>query len=122
MAVNVPFGDPNAHGTFCDTITWSRYRRKTSLKKKPRHKLNYTPTDKQKNPRTGMSLLAKSWAKQTQAYKTIWKTYGGTINQSGYIAFTSRGTDAYITQLGVDTTPASVTVSGNPPAEIWIWN
>lgn len=122
MAVNVPFGDPNAHGTFCDTITWSRYRGKTSLKHKPRPKLNYVPTDKQKNPRKAMSLLATSWKAEPSAYKETWNTYGGTINQSGYIAYTSRGTDAYITQLGSDTTPASVSVSGNPPAETWIWS
>jgi len=122
MAVNVPFGNPNAHGTFCDTLTWSRYRGKTSLKHKPRPKLNYVPTDKQQTPRTAMSLLAKSWRKELSAYKEIWKTYGATIDVSGYIAYTSRGMDAYITQLGVDTAPISVSVSGNPPADIWVWN
>ena len=122
MAVNVPLGDPDAHGTYCDTLTWSRYRGKTSLKHKPRQKLNYVPTDKQKNPRKAISLLAKRWKTEPPAYKEIWKTYGGTINVSGYIAHTSRGTDAYITQLGVDTTPAAVSVSGNPPADIWIWS
>lgn len=122
MAVNVPFGDPNAHGTFCDTITWSRYRGKTSLKHKPRPKLNYVPTDKQTNPREAMSLLARSWRYEPPAYKEIWKTYGATVNVSGYIAYTSRGMDAYIVQLGSDTTPASVSVSGNPPAENWIWS
>lgn len=122
MAVNVPLGDPDAHGTFCTTVTWSRYRGKTSLKKKPRYKDTYAPTDKQKNPRKAMSLLAKSWKTESTAYKETWNTYGATIDQSGYIAYTSRGIDEYITQLGADTTPASVSVSGNPPAETWLWS
>lgn len=121
MAVNVPLGDPDAYGTFCDTLSWSRFRGKTSLKQKPKQKENYVPTDKQTNPRKAMSLLARAWRRQSAATKEIWNTYGATINQSGYIAFTTRGMDEYTIQIGSDTTPVTVTVSGNPPAETWTW-
>ena len=122
MAVNIPFGDPNAHGTFCDTLSWQRSRGKTSLKKKPRRNLNYIPSSKQNNTRKAMSLLSESWNGEPPGKKMIWNTFGATINQSGYIAYTSRGMNAYITQLGSDTTPTSVKVISVPPMEMWTWN
>lgn len=121
MAVNIPFGDPEAHGTFCDTLTWQRSRGKTSLKKKPRRNVNYSPSTKQNNCKQAISLLATSWKWESTEYKETWQTYGETINMTGYIAYTSRGMDEYVIQIETDTQPQTVSVSGNPPAENWTW-
>lgn len=121
MAVNVPFGDPDARGTFCDTLTWTRFRGRSNLKKKPRRNLNYIPSEKQDNCKKAMSLLAESWNYLSPLWKGKWNDYGETVNKSGYIAYTSRGMDAYIVQLGSDTTPVSVRAVGVQPHEVWFW-
>lgn len=121
MAVSVPFGDPETHGTFCDSLTFSRFRGKTSLTKKPKQKQNYVPTSKQTNNRKAMSLLAFKWNSESPLWKGKWKTYGETINLQGYIAYSGRGIDAYIDQIGSDTEPATVKVVGVPPNETWFW-
>ena len=68
-----------------------------------------------------MSLLAKSWKKEPTATKATWQIYGETINVTGYVAYTSRGMDEYVVQIGTDTMPQTVSVSGDPPAENWTW-
>ena len=76
---------------------------------------------KQVNVRTAMNLLVEKWKTLSQSSKDEWNDFAEGKRQSGVNFFTGRGMDAYIAQIGVDTTPASVAYSGVPPAETWTW-
>lgn len=55
MAVIVPYGDPDAHGSICDSLSFRRSRGKVVLQKKPRVKQPNTPAQQQQ----------KGWFKNT---------------------------------------------------------
>jgi len=75
----------------------------------------------QVNVRTAWDLLVTKWQGLAYGDKSIWDTFADQFSMSGFNQFMSRGMDAYVAQLGTSTTPASVGISGNPPAEVWTW-
>jgi hypothetical protein len=75
----------------------------------------------QVNVRTAWDLLVQKWQSLSAGDKTTWDTFAEQFSMSGFNQLMSRGMDAYVDQLGTSTTPASVGLSGNPPAETFTW-
>ena len=59
MAIIIPFADPNAHGSICDTVSFRRHRGKVVFQKKP----------KPKQPNTPAQQAQKQW------WKDSWKQW-----------------------------------------------
>ena len=76
---------------------------------------------KQVNIRKALTLLIASWQTQTTEAKAKWDTYAEAFRMAGVNKFVGKGLKAYIEQLDTDTTPASVSLTGDPPAEVWTW-
>lgn len=71
MAVIIPFADPNAHGSICDTVSFRRSRGKVVFQKKP----------KPKQPNTPAQQAQKQW------WKDSWKEWRQlNVNQLDYLA------------------------------------
>lgn len=79
-------------------------------------------TAKQVNERLAMALLVAYW--QTPLAQPTIDAYNvgasGTKN-TGFSLYIGRGLDAYVSQLGTTTTPASVVLAGVYPSDVFTW-
>lgn len=117
--VKGPLLSLEASGTIRKTIVFSQWKGRNYVRG---HVIPFNPqSSKQTNVRAAMTLLVLEWQGEIQGYKDTWAEYGKTYNLSGFNTYVKRGMNAYITQLGTDTTPASVAVTGDPPADVWVW-
>ena len=78
-------------------------------------------TAAQVNVRTAMTLLIASWQGLAQGNKDAWDAYADPFNMAGVNKYVSRGMDAYVAQLTTAVTPLSVSLVGDPPADVWTW-
>ncbi len=76
---------------------------------------------KQENVRHAFQLLVLEWQGESAPYKLEWETYAAPFAMSGFNKYMAKGMDAYVTQLTTAVDPASVSVSGTPPADVWVW-
>lgn len=114
-----PLFSLEASGTVGDVITYSQWKGRNYVR---RHVIPLNPqTANQVNVRTAMTLLVAQWKTESAGAQLAWNTYGKTLNLSGFNAYVKRGMNAYILQLGSATTPATVAVVGDPPADVWTW-
>lgn len=115
-----PLFSLDASGTIAETIVYSRWKGRSYVR---RHQIPYNPqTTKQVNVRKAMALLVAYYQTLDGAVQALYETEGKKIQLSGFNYFVRRGMNEYVSQLGTDTDPLSVTVSGNPPAEVWVWS
>lgn len=79
-------------------------------------------TEQQVNIRTAFSLSVAEFKALSETEQGKWNKAASNIGgQSGLSLFQSRALNAYIDQLGVSSTPASVSVSGDYPDETFTW-
>lgn len=117
--VKGPLFSFEASGSLKKTITFSQWKGRNYVRT---HTIPLNPqTATQVNVRTAITLLVAQWKTEIVGYQTEWNTFGKTLNLSGFNAYVKRGMEEYMVQLGSSTTPASVSVSGTPPAEVWVW-
>lgn len=115
-----PLFSLDASGSVADTIVFSRWKGRSYVR---RHQIPHNPkTTKQVNVRKAMTLLVAYWQGLDDAVKALYEVEGKKIQLSGFNYFTRRGMNEYVSQLTTDVEPLSVTVSGNPPEEVWVWS
>lgn len=78
-------------------------------------------TAKQVNVRKALALLIANWQGELQDTKDTWDAYAAPFNMAGVNKYVSRGMDAYVSQLTTSVDPLSVSIAGNPPADVWTW-
>lgn len=114
-----PLFSLDASGSLAKTIVYSQWKGRSYVRE---HVIPYNPNSPaQVNVRAAMTLLVAQWQGESQASKDIWDEFGKTLNLSGFNAYVRRGMDEYMVQLGSATTPATVSVTGSPPLEVWVW-
>jgi len=115
-----PLFSLDASGTIADTIVFSRWKGRSYVR---RHQIPLNPkTPKQVNVRKAMTLLVAYWQALEDAVHALYEAEGKKIQLSGFNYFTRSGMKEYVAQLTTDVEPLSVSVSGNPPAEVWVWS
>lgn len=121
VKVTGPCYSISASGTIADAITYSAWKGIAYAREW------FTPANPQSasqvNVRTALALMVVCWQNQHVSVKAFWNTYAEGTGMSGFNQFMRRGMDQYISQLGVSTTPASVSVTAvAPPDEVWTWS
>jgi len=117
--VKGPLFSLEASGTVAKTITFSQWKGRMYLRK---HTLPLNPQSAtQVNVRTAMTLLVAEWQGEAGAYQTIWNDFAKQFNKSGFNVYVSRGMKEYVAQVTTAVTPTGVSVTGDPPAEVWVW-
>lgn len=83
----------------------------------------YNPqSTKQVNLRTAFSMLVAEWQNDlTTAQKDAYIAGAQGTKNTGFSLFMGRGQDEYISQIGVDTTPTTLSVAGNYPLDVFTW-
>ncbi|MBA7647915.1 hypothetical protein ES703_55694 [subsurface metagenome] len=114
-----PLFSLDASGTVAGLITFSQWKGRSYVRQ---HVIPLNPqSTKQVNVRTAMTLLVAEWQGEEQAYKDEWDAFAKQFNKSGWNMYASRGMKEYMVQHGSDVTPTGVSVTGTPPAEVWVW-
>lgn len=119
--VTGPLMSVSASGTIAKTLTYGTWKgiqwvREWFIPANPN-------TDMQQNVRQAFTLSVSEWGNQDNATKQAWNEAAATLEaQSGISLFMRRGMEAYIDQIGSDTTPVSVSVSGVYPSDTWTWS
>lgn len=117
--VKGPLFSIEASGSVAKTIVYSQWKGRNYVRQ---HTIPLNPQSAtQMNVRYALTLLVAAWQGEIQAYWDTWNEFGKQFNLSGFNAYVKRGMDAYITQLTSAVTPVSVSVTGNPPLDIWVW-
>jgi len=78
-------------------------------------------TTKQDNVREAFLLLVAEYQGEAAPYKLEWDTYAKPFAMSGFNKYMGRGMLEYVIQITTSVKPTSVSVSGTPPAEVWVW-
>lgn len=117
--VTGPLMSMGASGTVGKALTFGKW------KGRPWVREWFTPenpkTAKQVNVRKALTLLIASWQALAQGNKDAWDTYATPFNMAGVNKYVSRGMDAYVLQLTTSVDPLSVSLVGDPPADVWTW-
>ena len=117
--VKGPLFSLEASGSVAKTVVYSKWKGRQYVRQ---HTIPLNPQSTlQVNVRTAMTLLVAYWQTLAAGVTDLYDAEGKKFNYSGFNYFVKRGMAAYVIQLTTAVTPISVTVSGNPPAEIWIW-
>lgn len=119
VVVTGPCFSLTARGTLAKTVTYSvwkgiAYAKEWFIPANPQ-------SANQTNVRTAFTLLNAYWQATAVGDKALWDAGAAGMGMSGFDLYMQRGMDAYITQLGSSTTPASVVYTGAYPAEVWTW-
>jgi len=118
--VKGPLFSLEASGSVAETIVYSKWKGRQYVRQ---HTIPLNPQSAlQINVRTAMTLLVAYWQTLAQGVKDLYIAEGKKFNYSGFNYFVKRGMDEYVVQLTTAVTPLSVTVSGNPPTEVWVWS
>lgn len=117
--VTGPLLSMSASGTVGKTLTFGAWKgrewcRQWFIPQNPK-------SAKQLNIRKALTLLIASWQSQTQEQKDKWDVYAEAFRMAGVNKFVGKGLDAYVSQLTTSVDPLSVTLTGDPPAEVWTW-
>jgi hypothetical protein len=117
--VSGPLMSMSASGTVGKALTFGKWKgrpwvREWFIPENPK-------TVKQVNIRTALSLLIEAWQGEDQATKDKWDAYAEPFKMAGVNKYVSKGMLAYVADLTVDVTPLSVSVAGDPPADVWTW-
>jgi len=117
--VTGPLMSMGASGTVGKALTFGKWKGRAWVREwfSPEN----PKTAKQVNVRLAMALLIAAWQGEIQAYWDSWDVYAEPFNMAGVNKYVSKGMDAYIKQHGSSTTPVSVSVSGDPPSDVWVW-
>ncbi|MCK5604881.1 hypothetical protein KAR91_23525 [Candidatus Pacearchaeota archaeon] len=117
--VKGPLLSLEASGSIRKTIVFSQWKGRNYVRG---HVIPFNPsTALQVNVRTAMALLVAAWQGEVVGYQTTWDEYGKTFNLSGFNTYVKRGMDEYVIQITTAVTPVSVSVTGDPPADVWVW-
>jgi len=117
--VKGPLFSLEASGSVAKTVVYSKWKGRQYVRQ---HTIPLNPQSaKQVNVRTAMTLLVAYWQPLAQGVKDLYDTEGKKFQLSGFNYFVKRGMAEYVIQITTAVTPVSVAVSGNPPAEIWVW-
>lgn len=117
--VKGPLFSLEASGSVAKTVVYSKWKGRQYVRQ---HTIPLNPqSEKQVNVRTAMTLLVAYWQTLADPVKALYIAEGKQFNYSGFNYFTKKGMLEYVEQITVDVTPVSVTVSGNPPTEVWVW-
>lgn len=118
--VKAPLFSLGASGTIGKAIVYANWKGRDYCRE---YQIPANPqTATQVNVRTAWDILVTKWQSFTAPNKAIWDTFAEQFQMSGFNQMMKRGMDTYVSQLGTSTTPASVTVSGDPPLETWTWS
>lgn len=118
--VTGPLFSMSASGTIGKAVTYGTW------KGRPWARVHFIPenpqTAKQVNVRTALDLALKYYqltvsAPQKEAYEIAAAGQG----MSGYNLYMKRAMLAYVAQLTTSVTPASVTVAGTYPSDVFTW-
>lgn len=117
--VTGPLFSMSASGTVGKAITFSTWKgiayvREYFIPSNPQ-------STQQTNVRLAMAILVAYWQVFGAPGQLIWNDFASGTGMSGFNQFVKRGLDAYILDHGVDIVPASVTVVGDPPVDVWTW-
>ncbi len=114
-----PLFSLEASGTLANAVVYSQWKGRSYVRM---HTVPLNPkTTKQVNVRLAMKLLVAAHQGETQEYKDTWTAFGKQFNVSGFNIYIARGMKEYIAQITSDVTPVSVSVTGDPPIEVWVW-
>lgn len=118
--VNGPLMSLSASGTVGKAFTFGIWKGIAYVRKwfKPEN----PQTAEQVNLQTALTLMVELWQTKSEEAKQAWEDALSGQQYSGYNLFMSRGLKAYIAQLGVATTPVSVSYVTDPPDEVWTWS
>ncbi len=117
--VKGPLFSLEASGSVAKTVVYSKWKGRQYVRQ---HTIPLNPqSEKQVNVRTAMTLLVAYWQSLAEAVQDLYTAEGKQFNYSGFNYFVKRGMDEYVIQITTAVTPVSVSVSGNPPDEVWVW-
>lgn len=117
--VKAPLFSLEASGSLKKTIVYSQWKGRNYVRE---HTVPFNPeTEKQVNLRTAFALVVKAWQDEEETYKEEWDEFAKIFQMSGFNSYVGRGIKAYISQITIDVTPVSVSVTGTPPIEVWVW-
>ena len=117
--VKGPLFSLEASGTVAKTVVYSQWKGRQYVRQ---HTIPYNPQSAlQVNVRTAMTLLVAEWQGEIQGYRDTWNTFAKQFNKSGFNVYVARGMDAYVVQHGTAIPPTGVSVTGDPPADVWVW-
>lgn len=118
--VTGPLFSMSASGTLGDAITFA------SWKGTPYCKKWFIPenpqTAKQVNVRTAFTLSVAKWQELPQGQKDAYEAGAEGTGMSGFDLAMKRMMNEYVSQLGTDTLPVSLTNTGNYPDEVITWS
>lgn len=117
--VSGPLMSMSASGTVGKALTFGKWKgrpwvREWFIPENPK-------TVKQVNIRTALTLLIAEWQGEDEPTKTKWDAYAEPFKMAGVNKYVSKGMLAYVAQLTVDVTPLSVSLAGDPPADVFTW-
>lgn len=114
-----PLFSLNASGSLAKTLVYSEWKNRSYVRE---HVIPANPSSTtQVNVRTAWDMLVADWQAEAGAQQDKWTEYAKQFDMSGFNKFMGKGMDAYMTQLGSSSTPATVSVTGDPPADVWTW-
>jgi hypothetical protein len=117
--VSGPLFSMTASGALAEALVYSKWKGREYVRQ---FVIPQNPqTAKQLNVRKAFTLLVEKWQSLGAVVKETWDTFAGQFRCSGFNSFVSRGMEAYVIQLGTSTSPTSVTITGDPPADVWTW-
>jgi len=117
--VSGPLFSMSASGTIGKAVTYGQWKGRQWARVwfKPQN----PKSDKQVNVRYAMALLVAYWRTFPAGAKTTWDTYAAPFGMSGFNKTVGRGMDEYVIQITTAVKPVSVTIAGEPPADVWTW-
>ena len=114
-----PLHSIDASGTVGKALTFGSWKGKAYCRK---YFIPENPRDpKQVNQRLALAIALAYYQSMSEPVKAEWEGYASGMGMSGANLFMKRCLNAYTVQLGTSKTPASVTVAGTYPAEVWTW-
>lgn len=118
--VTGPLYSVKASGTVADSFTFGSWKGIAWVRTwfKPANPQSPAQT----NNRDALKILVSEWQSASSETKDTYDTFAEGKKQSGFNIFVGRGMKAYISQLGTDTSPSSVTISGDPPDDDYTWS
>lgn len=117
--VKAPLFSFEASGSLKKTIVYSQWKGRNYVRE---HTVPFNPqSETQVNVRKAFELLVAAWQAEEQTYKDEWDEFAKIFQMSGFNSYVGRGMKEYIEQITSAVTPVSVSVTGTPPAEVWVW-
>lgn len=117
--VKGPLFSLEASGSVKKTIVYSKWKGRQYVRQ---HAIPLNPNSAtQINVRKAWQILVAGWQAEDAPTQTVWNEFAKQFQTSGFNQYVKRGMEQYNIQLTTAVEPASTSVAGDPPVDVWTW-